>query len=189
MSETIVTPEFRVSYPNLFRPGKPMKPTDELKYSMACLFPKDAKLKALRNLRDAKIIETFGSLAAAPKKWNDPLRDQGEKESMGYEEGSVFINVSSKTKPELVDKTGQPIIVEADFYAGCYALAQIKAYWYDKAGNKGVGFGMNSVMKRRDGEPLDGRMRAAEAFKEFMGDDDDDDDDADDEKDSPFKGG
>jgi len=40
---------------------------------------------------------------------------------------------------------------------------------FDKAGNKGVAFGLQSIMKVKDGEPFGaGRSNAQEDFKDFV---------------------
>ena len=175
----VVTPEARVSYPNVFRPGKPMNPANEPKYSLVLLFPKGQDLAALKAAVMAVMTEKFGPKegGAWPKTWRNPFRDQGEKESQGYEDGAVFITASTKTRPGLVGPDMNPIIDESEFYAGCYCRAQVRPYWYDNSGNKGIAFGLQNIMKTRDGEPLDGRMKAAEVFKEFANAEGDDDGD------------
>ena len=43
VSETkVMTPKFRVSFPNVFRPGKAMQEGAEPKYGITMLFPKGA---------------------------------------------------------------------------------------------------------------------------------------------------
>mgnify|MGYP000098870350 CR=1 FL=1 len=44
----VMTPKFRVSFPNVFRPGKPVDPTKAGKYSVTMLFDKDANLEPLK---------------------------------------------------------------------------------------------------------------------------------------------
>ena len=41
----VMTPKFRVSFPNVFHPGKPVDPTKPGKYSVTMLFDKDANLE------------------------------------------------------------------------------------------------------------------------------------------------
>jgi hypothetical protein len=53
---------------------------------------------------------------------------------------------------------------ERDFYAGCFARAEIIAYAYDQAGNKGIGLSLQNVQKLRDGDRLGGRKDAADVF-------------------------
>lgn len=174
MAEAINTPEGRVMWPYVFRTNKPQNPEDKAKYSIQLLFPKDANLKPLMSAVNAIMTEKFGAKETWPKKWRNPFRDQGEIEKPGYEDGCVFITASATEdfKPGVVKREGGAIVdvIDAsDIYSGCWAVAQVKPFWYEVKGNKGVAFGLNHVCKMRDDKPLDGRMKASEAFKEFAG--------------------
>jgi hypothetical protein len=79
-------------------------------------------------------------------------------------------------QPGLVDQNLQRIISTDDFYSGCYARATITAYGYDKAGNKGVAFGLQNVQKLADGERFSGRTAAEDDFEavdDFVAESDD----------------
>ena len=56
---------------------------------------------------------------------------------------------------------------QQDFYSGCYGRADINFFGFDKGGSKGVGCGLNNLMKTQDGERLDGRQKAEDAFSEY----------------------
>lgn len=163
----VMTPEFRVSFPSVFRPRAPMAgSTGEPKYGVTMLFPKGADLTPLKKAAEAAIVEKWGADKAKwPKNLRTPFRDQGEKEFEGYEEGAVYINATSKQKPGLVDAKVQEIIDDSEFYAGCYARATVRAFAYDTAGNRGVAFGLQNIQKLRDGDPLGGRTRASQDFE------------------------
>lgn len=171
MSDNVHTPEFRVSFPNVFRPTTPKNAQNaEPKYSMAMLFPKGSDLTKLKEAAKAAIVERFGTDQAKwPKNLKSPFRDQGDFDYEGYEAGASMIRATSKQKPGLVDKNVQPIIEESDFYAGCYARATVRAFYYDQAGNKGVSFGLQNIQKTRDGESLGGRSRPEEEFEAVGG--------------------
>lgn len=172
MTDSIITPEFRVSFPNVFKPGKALQEGAEPKYNVTMLFPKGADLSALKAAVTKAITEKWGADKAKwPKGMRSPFRDQGEKEFEGYVEGAIFVNATSSHRPGLVDRNLQPILDSADFYPGCYARADVSAFAYDKAGNKGVAFGLNNIQKLRDGEPLGGRRRAEDVFSAFEGGD------------------
>lgn len=167
-ANNVMTPQFRVSFPNVFRPGRPMQEGAEPKYGVAMLFPKGADLSKLKAAAQAACVEMWGADQAKwPKNLRSPFRDQGEKapEWAGYEPGAIFVTATSKTRPGLVDAQVQDIIEEKDFYPGCYARATVNAFCYDKAGNRGVSFGLNNVQKLADGEPLGGRTRATDDFE------------------------
>ncbi len=187
----VITPTFRVSYPNVFVP-KYNDLAKKNEYSVVALFAKGESLQVLE-----KAI-----LAAAIKKWGEgtitkgvehkagnfyfktgkallpirlPFRDQGEQKfdkngapkemPESNEKGAMYINLKSKNKPGLVDQQRQEIIDDSTFYAGCYAKAAVSAFAYDQLGNKGISFGLQALQKVRDGEPLGNRVDPQTAFE------------------------
>lgn len=182
----ILTPEFRVSYPHIFKPQS-IKPTDPPKYSVTMLFPKDSDLSIIKEaMRQAKIA-AFG-----PKKsdWPDDLEspvndgDDGQyADKQGYA-GHWAIKASSNedNKPGLVNKDVEEIMSQAEFYAGCYARAYVFARVWEYGKKQGIHFILDHVQKTRDGKSFGGKKPASQVFApiEDDGDDDDDDDDADD---------
>lgn len=167
----VIPPQFRVSYPNVFTP-KLNDLNGKNEYSMVCLFKKGEDLSALKKAAEACLVEKLGADKAKwPKNLKSPFRDQGEKEKDGalpdgYEEGAIFMTVKSSQKPGLVDANNQDIIDAAEFYAGCYARASLRPYYYDKKGNKGVAFGLQNIQKLADGESLGGsRVKASDEFE------------------------
>ncbi len=164
--ETVLTPKFRVSFPYVFRPSKPMQAGAEPKYSITMLFPKGADLSALKAAAQAAVVEKWGADKTKwPKNMRNPFRDQGEKEFEGYEEGATFLTATSKQRPGLVDADVKDIIDEHAFYPGCYARASVRAFAYDQAGNRGVSFGLQNLQKLADGDPLGGRTKPTDDFE------------------------
>lgn len=170
-STKLMTPRFRVSFPDVFKP-RAMQVGQTEKYAITMLFNmaeinKDPKQKALF---DAMVAE---AQRAVKEKWADkrpaglrnPFRDGKEKAHLeGYGDGVIFVKASTTTKPGLIDGAKQDIISPDEFYAGCYARATVNVYAYDKAGNKGVSFGLQNIQKLADGEPFSGRTSAEEDF-------------------------
>lgn len=170
MADNVLTPEFRVSFPYVFRPQKALEAGKEPKYSVTMLFKKGENLSALKAAAKKVAVEKWGEDQSKwPKNLRLPFRDQGEKEFAGYEAGAIFITATSKQRPGLVDANVQDILDESQFYAGCYARATIRAFAYDQAGNRGVAFGLQNVQKLRDGEPLGGRSRPQDDFEPIEG--------------------
>jgi hypothetical protein len=166
--DNVLTPKFRVSFPYVFRPQKPMAnaASQDPKYSLTMLFPKGADLSVLKKAASDAVIEKWGAEKEKwPKNLRNPFRDQGEKEFEGYEAGAIFVTATSKQRPGLVDAQVKDIIDEKDFYPGCYARASVRAFAYDQAGNRGVAFGLQNVQKLGDGEPLGGRTRPTDDFE------------------------
>jgi hypothetical protein len=163
MSENIMTPKFRVSFPDVFRPGK----ADDMgkqKYGLTMLFEKDADISALMKAAEQAAVDKWGADKSKwPKNLRNPFRDQGDKEYEGYVPGAIFITAKANQRPGLVNARNEDIIEEHEFYAGCYARATVRAFAYDNK-SKGVAFGLQNIQKLGDGEPFSGRLKACEEF-------------------------
>lgn len=172
----VVTPKAILSYPHLDQPQAPQKgQAGKPKYSATLVFPEGTDLSTLQ----AAVMK------AGEEKWpgkfaemlrvgavRSPFRKDAE--AKGYAAGSVFVNVRSEQKPGVVylhagaDK--KPATVPADkikedLYPGALVRGQIRAFAYDSNGNKGVSFALNNIQKLGDGERLDNRQAAEDAFE------------------------
>lgn len=189
MSDTVNTPEFRVSFPKVFEPEK-NDLNGKMEFSLQALFPKGADLSALKQLCKRACEKKWGT---DPNNWPAnlrlPFRDQGEKPlkdketrqivkdengnpvmQPGHEAGAIFITLKTTYKPSVVDENVQDIIDPAKFYAGCWAIAAVHAFAYDQKGNQGVSLGLDAIQKVRDDEALGTtRVKPEEAFKPVEG--------------------
>lgn len=173
---TLMTPEFRVSFPNVFK-ARLNDQNGKMEYSVVALFPKGADLSALKKAATEAIEKKWGTDQKKwPKNLRTPFRDQSErvikgtdKLQPGHEAGAIFINLKSAQKPGVVDQNVQDIINEQEFYSGCYARATVNAFAYDTKGNVGVAFGLQNIQKTRDGEPLGGRLKPQAEFAPIEG--------------------
>lgn len=169
----VVTGRVRFSYPHLFQPHSNIQ-GQEPRYSLTILIPKsDTATKAKIDAACAAAVQE-----GIANRWNgvqppqlrlpvqdgDGVRQNGE--AFGQEcKGHWVINTSSKQPPQVVDASGNPIMVATDVYGGCYGRASINFFAYNNTGNRGVGAGLGNVQKLEDGEPLGGgRTTAAEDF-------------------------
>lgn len=169
MAEPIVTPKFRVSFPQVFEP-KAYQGQDP-KYSLTMLFGEDADLGKLKAAAKAAVVEKYGD--KVPKNFKTPFRKGEEKDHLdGYEEGITFVRATSTVEPEVVDRGKEPLTSQRDFYAGCYARAIVVPFCYDTAGNKGVSFGLRSVQKIADGAPFGAGGSLVDEFDELPDEDD-----------------
>jgi len=171
----MITGICRISFPALFEPKA--NPSGVLKFSCSLLIPKTdvANVERVRAAVD-KAIELGKEKiwkGKLPKFRYEPLRDgdaeleSGEKTSKEYA-GHFFVNCSSATAPGVVGPDSKPLFDRDSIYAGCYVRADINAFPYSQGGNNGVGWGLNNIMLVREGERLDGRQSAEDAFKEFV---------------------
>ncbi len=169
----MITGECIISYPAVFKPAP--NPSGQMKFSCSLLISKDdkASVEALRAAVDKAVLrgkEKWGG--KVPKFRYEPIRDgdaelaTGEKTD-GIYKNKYFINASGDTAPGVVDKYAKPLLDQSLLYAGCIVRADVNPFPYKNGGNCGVGWGLNNIMLVRDGQRLDGRQNAEDAFAGF----------------------
>lgn len=191
-TEAIVTVPFRLAFPEVFAPRASVE-GGKAKYSITLLYPKDGQLLIpsmpgngileLRKLAFAAVKDKWGEDRA---KWPPlfktmdfqnylsttgkdgwPLRDGASVEWDGFRD-MVFVRAASQYAPGIVDARLQAIIDKSLVFGGLIARAQINAYGYDEAGNKGVTFGLNNLqLLKDDGTRYDGRQDPKDVFEAF----------------------
>lgn len=169
----LLTPVFRVSFPDLFTPvafseGQPKK------YSVTAIIPKKLSgpeaqlLKAMRSAAENACIEKFGEdeykrLRKHNKlKW--PIHDGEEQDLDGYGPDVIYIRLSSQMAPGVIGRRKEAL-KEDDVYAGCYARARVTVYAYDNI-SKGVAFGLGNLQKVGEGEAFGSGVAAEDEFDE-----------------------
>lgn len=168
----VTTNEVRVSYEHLVKPYA-NQPGAEEKFSATLLIPKaDAATKqridaAVQAAMQEGLASKWGGVRptqpAIPIYDGDGVRPNGEQ--FGPEcKGHWVMTASSRQRPEVVNLNIEPIIDATEIYSGMYAKVNLNFFAYFSAGKKGIGCGLGPVQKTRDGEPLGGRVSAAEAF-------------------------
>ena len=169
--------EVRFSYASVFEPktnddGKPGK------YGVCVIIPKSdtATVKLIESAIEAakqkgKTEKWGGKIPANVKTClRDGDIDREDDEAFA---DCWFINTSSKNKPGVKMLNGGSIddaLGVDDFYSGCYGAVTINFFAYENSGNKGVGAGLNNVIKTRDGERLAGGRSADEDFSDLASD-------------------
>lgn len=163
----VVTGTVRLSYEHVWEPASIHG--GEEKYSASLIIPKSDKatVNAIQKAVDAAIEEglaKFGGKKPNKAAIKLPLRDgDAEREDEAYQ-NSFFVNANSRTAPQIVDRSVQPILDRNEVYSGCYIRASISFYAFNSNGNKGIACGLNNIQKIRDGEPLGGHANAADDF-------------------------
>lgn len=169
----VITPKAIISYPHIFEP-RAAAPGAEPSYSCTLIFEPGTDLSQLKAAARQAAADKWGDKAEAmwkAGKIRSPFRADAEEK--GYPEGSVFINVRSKSKPGVVDRyrgpDGKPVPItdESEIYPGAYVRASVRAFAYDTNGNRGVSFALGNIQKLGDGERLDGRKKAEDEFEAF----------------------
>lgn len=167
----IITPVGTLSFPSLFTPQDPFD-SGRSKYSASIVFDPGTDLSELEAAIETVAKEKFGPGAVEELrkgKLRHPIRDDGE--SKGYEAGARFFSAKTTRTPGVVDryadpKTGKARIITSpdEMYPGAKVRFSVSPYAYAVRGNKGVAISLNHVQKWGEGERLDGRGSAEDAF-------------------------
>lgn len=171
----MITGIVRTSYAKVWEPAPDL--SGNMKYSVSLLIPKKDKrgVEALniavqdaieKGIEKGKFSKKNIPLLKLPIRDGDEEIKQGKKDAV-YE-GMYFINSSSPRAPGIVNAQAQPIMDQDEFYSGCWCRADINFFPFASAGNKGIGVGLNNLMKIKDDDRLGGRLKAEDAFGEFI---------------------
>lgn len=166
--------EVRFSYTAVFQPKKNDDGTPS-KYGVCIIIPKEdtETVNLVREAIDAakqrgKMEKWGGKIPANVKSClRDGDIDREDDEAFA---GCYFLNASSRNKPGvkvLEDGIVSDALDEEDFYSGCYGAVTLDFFPYESSGNKGVGAGLNNVIKTRDGDRLSGGRSADEDFADL----------------------
>jgi hypothetical protein len=157
----VVTNEVRLNFVIL-------RPPPGESHSVCALISKTDKdtLKRLQESIDAAIEagkSKWGN--QVPKNLITPLKD-GETKASKYPEfaGCMYLNAKTKYRPGTIGSDRQEILDLDDLYSGVYARISLNAYSYSALGNQGIGFGLNNILKTRDGPRFAGRDPIADFF-------------------------
>lgn len=185
-SQRIITPEFRVSYPHVFKATN-FKGKGDLTYSVTMLFKKTQDLTVLKlAMKHAKIAKFGPDKSKWPEELMSPITD-GDLPKYAANEGykghwAIKASCREDRKPGVVDEDCQPMVDASAFYPGCYARAEVYCHAWEYMGKEGIRFALNHVQKTRDGKSLSNRKSAEDTFSPITaGAEDDVGDDASDE--------
>jgi hypothetical protein len=163
----VVCGPVRIGYANVFRPRK-REDDEEPSYSCMIIIDKTDRV-TLRKIAKAIEAAQIEGKAKIGNSKSTTLRDGDEEADLENNPelaGMMYVNISSKQRPGIVDQTRQKVIDETMVYSGCYVNVSMKAFAYNAKGNKGVSFGLNHIQFVRDGEPLGGMTRAEDDFED-----------------------
>lgn len=173
----LVTPVFRVSFPNLFEPQS--MNGGKAKYGLSAVWtPADftdldkKRWAAIKKAMDEESIRAFKkSVKDLPANFKKGLRNGNEKELEGYGPGTVFASLTTNLRPGVIDIDKTPIGPEHGndslIYPGMYGRATVNVYSYSNEG-KGIALGLMNFQRVRDGERLDSRTDAANDFEDDL---------------------
>jgi hypothetical protein len=176
----LITPPFRLSFPNLFVARKASDdPGAKPKYGCSAIWTPAKFTDRDKKLWNAILADLDRvSREAFKKAWKDldpstfkkGLRDGAAKDGLeGYGQGTRFANLTSNQRPGVIDIDRSDISPEDGntdlIYPGCYCRATVNVYSFDTKG-KGVALGLRNIQKVKDGARLDSRTAATDDFDE-----------------------
>ena len=151
----------RLSFPFIFTKAKPVEEGKEGAYSAALVIPTMADLTVLYKAAENAVLAQWpkagqpgGPKVKAPFLKQDEMLQYG-----GFSPGGIYIRaVAYENRPPVYNQQLAPIVDPAKVYPGVWAVCTVRAFTYDKGVNKGVSFGLNSVMIVADDKPLGGSV-------------------------------
>lgn len=179
----VITGKVRLSFVHVLEPHG--FDGQEPKYSTMLIIPKDDKetVNCIKQAIKEAYENAKGDKLKGVKKPKTTLRDGDEEKNPEEQpefENAYFMNVSSKTAPQIVKREKGMLVKTEDpdeIYSGVYAMVSINFYAYNQAGNKGISAGLNNILTTCTGDFLGGRASAESDFADMDWDDDGLDDD------------
>lgn len=142
-----VTPRMRMAFVNLIDPR--IKDDGTSQWGVVMLLDSDVDVRELKKMAENALINKWGADKKAwPKNLNSPFRSGDEESYQKYAgfEGKIVVSANnSKNAPGIVNANIQPVLDPQEVYSGRWAKAHVRAYGYDKKGNKGVAFWLENV--------------------------------------------
>ena len=174
----VVTGEVRLSYVNVFEPMKIGENDKDAKYSLTILIPKDtpegqktiAHIKAaIQKAAEKGTQKHFGgrvptNVSNTLKDGDTEVDDLGDLKNIKNPEikGHMYMRLSTKFAPKVLNAQRQEIINPMEIYSGCYGRVSLTTFAYSGDGRRGVSAVLNNVMMTREGEPLTSHLTGDE---------------------------
>lgn len=176
----LITPIFRASYARVWEAAAQL--SGRKARSIVCIFEPDADLGPMKALAERLLKEKWPAQKRSAFRWPFRQGTEDEFDLVKHPEyaGKIIVSLRSYADDikaydpqrgeilvspvKIVGPDKKPILDQSQFYSGCYAVASVSAYVYDTQGNRGVSFGLNHLMKIKDGDPLG---RSSDPEKDF----------------------
>jgi hypothetical protein len=162
----------RLSYVNLFEARKISDKDKEAKYSVTILIPKDTPA-GKKTIEDIKVAIKKAAEKGAQKHFggripanldaiatlrdgDTAVTDLGDLKKIKNPEleGMMYMRLSSKFAPKVLNAQKQEILNPLEVYSGIYGRVSLTLFAYSGDGRRGISAVLNNVMITRDGEPL-----------------------------------
>lgn len=174
----VLTPEFRLSFNDLFVPKINSMDDDEggnankkPRFGIEMLFPKSismAELAEMRKVYDSEIKPSWISDGLDYRKFNGAFIN-GDKKKQESRKGHWILRAhSGEEYPPRVLLANRDLAAKKDVYSGCYGRAILTAFPWEFKNKKGsivkagVSFNLLTFQKTRDGQRLGGFVSESE---------------------------
>jgi hypothetical protein len=167
----VVLTDVRLSYTHLDKPYTGINGAQKPKYSATILVPKSnpqnkQRIDTAIAAAVAKAREKYGNAFPSNPKISvhdgDGVRPS-DNQPFGDEcKGMWVFTASSEKQPDMRDEYGQKLLDMSQIYSGVWAHVGVTFFGYNAPQNKGIGVGLETLMKARDDEPLGGGRASAD---------------------------
>lgn len=184
MAKSLVLPPATGVYVSLFTPRDPPAGSQgKPRYSIVLLYDKKDAAKLLAPLQAATVevaeAKWPGKGAQKVKAMRYPVIADGDErypDDPSFK-GKVFVRASTQADPTrrppgVVNAKMERLTDDEHAYSGCKFKVEVRLFPFDKAGNAGIGVGLNNVQVVAEGERLDGRRNAEDVFEAVEGGED-----------------
>lgn len=181
MAKSLVLPPAKGVYVSLFTPREPPAGSQgKPRYSIVLLYPKKEAPKLLASLMAAAVevaeAKWPGKGAEKVKRMRWPIVADGDErypDDPSFK-GMMFVRASTQADPTrrppgVVNANVQRLHDDTEAYSGCTFKVEVRLFPFSKAGNEGIGVGLNNVQVVALGERLDGRRNAEDVFESEEG--------------------
>lgn len=163
--QTAITCVVRLAFVHVAEKHRPKDSTNEPTYNLVGLIPAGVDTSALKQIVMAAWEKSaFAKTRGKPK--FVPVKSQAERADKyeGFGMGEIYFDAKTKNTVPCFDAQMNPLPVD-QIYSGCWARVKVRSYAYDKAGNWGVGFGLQAVQKIADDDKFAGGGNATDGFE------------------------
>ena len=171
----MVTGLVRIGFAWVVEPREPdaealkKNPKAEPKYKCMIVFPKGSDTESvLKDLMRTVAEDKWGK--KLPTGWHKGLRDGDKDDSLDFDseddqmlerievlKGMRFCNASTTFKPDVLGRVGpdgkREELTRSQIKSGDYVQMSINCFAFETDGNKAVGFGFDTIILKRVGDP------------------------------------
>lgn len=161
----IVTPQFRLLYPNVYKTEIGMKKEDTGKYSIKMCFIDEVDLSVLR--KEIKLCADEYYKDGMPKDATYPIKEGKFKAGKaGYDGATWTMGAKTQYTFSVMDAKNENEITEDDglVYPGAIFRALVQPYGYTYMGKTGITLGLRGLQFVKHGTKIAGGTQAQDAF-------------------------